>query len=162
MVSPLFHLLQGLLQRLGAVGPTMTLFPTIEASAPLVSLIGHINYGHIVILIIYLFRINLAAGVWTGFVLFGIRKLYVSMPYRIGPVFIIRRALATIVSRILIHIIMIMGLRHGVCQVTGVLLLLYLLKHLRRPVLVSILHVGDQVFVMFFQPRIEAILLHPF
>ena len=84
------------------------------------------------------------------------------MPYRVGLGFIIQGALAPIVCGVLICIIMVMGLWRGVCWVTGVLLLLYLLQHLHWPILVSILHVQDQVFVVFFQPRIEAILLHHF
>ena len=69
-------------------------------------------------------------------------------------------ALAPIMCRVLVRIIVVMGLRHSVRWITGVFLLPYLLQHLCRPVLVPILHVRDQVFVMLFQPRVEAILLH--
>ena len=140
----------------------MTLLPTIEASTPFFGLLGHVDYSHIVTVILYLTWIIVATGGWSGFILFGFRKLYISMPYHIRPGFIIRGALAPIVCGVLIHIIMVMGLRRGVCWVTGVLLLPYLLQHLCRPVLVSILHVQDQVFVVFLQLRIEAILLHHF
>ena len=140
----------------------MTLPPTIEASTPFLSLLSHIDYGHIVAIIVYLTRINVATGGQGGFVRFVFRKLYISMPYCVGPGFIIWGALAPVVCGVLIHVIMVMGLRRGVCWITGVLLLLYLLQHLHRPVLVSVLHVRDQVFVVFFQPRVEAILLHHF
>ena len=131
--SPFLLLLQGLLKRFGAVGPAMTLLPTIEASTPFFDLLGHVDYGHIVTVIVYLIQINIATGGWGGFVLFGVRKLYIGMPYHVGPGFIIRGALAPIVCGVLVHIIMVMGLRRGVCWVTGVLLLLYLLQHLRQP-----------------------------
>ena len=98
----------------------------------------------------------------VGSFCFGVRKLYIGMPYRVGLGFIIWGALAPVVCGVLIHIIMVMGLQRGVCWVTGVLLLPYLLQHLRWPILVSILHVRDQVFVVFFQPRVEAILLYHF
>ena len=162
MVCPFFRLLQGLLKRFGAISPAMTLLPTIEASTPFSSLLGHADYGHIVTVIIYLTRINVATGGRGGFVLFGVWKLYIGMPYCLGLGFIIQGALAPIVCGVLVHIIMVMGLWHGVCWVMGVLLLPYLLQHLRQPILVSILHVRDQVFVVFFQPCIEAILLHDF
>ena len=84
------------------------------------------------------------------------------MPYHVGPGFIIWGALAPVVCGVLFHIIMVMVLWCGVCWVMGVLLLPYLLQHVRQPVLVSILHVRDQVFVVFFQPHVEAILLHHF
>ena len=141
MVCPFFHLLQGLLKQFGAIGPTMTLLPTIKASTPFFGLLGHIDYGHIVTVIVYLTRINVATGGQGGFILCGVQKLYIGMPYHVGPGFIIWGALAPIVCGVLIRIIMVMGLQHGVCWVTGVLLLPYLLQHLCRPVLVSILHV---------------------
>ena len=140
----------------------MTLPPAIEASTPFLGLLGHIDYGHIVTVIIYLTRINVSIGGRVGFILFIFRKLYIGMPYGIGSGFIIWGALAPIVCGVLIHVIMVMGLRRGVCWIKGVLLLPYLLQHLCRSVLVLVLHVRDQVFVVFFQLRVEAILLHHF
>ena len=140
----------------------MALLPAIEASAPSLSLTGHVNYGHIITLIVYLIRINVATGRWTGLILFGIQKLYISMPHRVCPGFIIWLALATVMCRVLIHIIVIMGLWHSVGRITGIFLLPYFLQHLCQPVLVPALHVQDQVFVVFLEPCIEAILLHHF
>ena len=101
MVRPFFRLLHGFLERFGAISPAMNLLPAVQALTPFLSLFGHIDYGHVVTVIVYLTRINVTTGGLGGFILFGFRKLYISMPYGVGSGFIIWGTLAPMVCGVL-------------------------------------------------------------
>ena len=105
----------------------MALLTTVETTSPTFRLIGHSDYGDVIAFIIYLTRIELGSRRRIRFSLLRLREVYLSVPYGIRSRFIVRQTLSTVVACALIMAILVMGLRRSVCQITGILLLPYLL-----------------------------------
>ena len=105
----------------------MALFTAIEAMSPPVCLICHSNYGHVITFIIHLTRIELGDWGRVRLFLLWLREMYFHVSYGIRSCLIVHWAFSTIMVHILVMVILIMRLQRSVCQITGILLLPYLL-----------------------------------